>query len=275
MTRDSSNIRKKLQRNFLFYGTSRARLVAFVFGLGVALVSPGVLQAGPIFIGPSEYLAFDNSVSGAGTAVSPFNDVIFQEFYLETFEDGALNTPSVTGNGGTFSGGPTVDSVDVDDGSIDGSGLNGTSYVVSITAGSNPQITFEFSILPGTGELPTHVGLVWTDGLPEDITVTFEAFDELGNSLGTIVASGFPDGVNTGTTADDRFFGVIDFGGISEVTIKNSNTQTFGIEVDHLQYGVAGVIPEPTTLALFVMGLAGLGFMMRRRRKGIVPDRAS
>ena len=31
----------------------------------------------------------------------------------------------------------------------------------------------------------------------------------------------------------------------------------------------AAVIPEPSTLAIFLVGLAGLGFMMRRRRTGV------
>ena len=43
---------------------------------------------------PTPYLAFDNAAAGA--ARSPFRALSFRYFHLETFEDGALNTPVVT-----------------------------------------------------------------------------------------------------------------------------------------------------------------------------------
>ena len=216
-------------------------------------------------IGPSPYLCFDGAaIAGCGTSDSPFVGLSFSEFYLEDFEDGALNTPSVTGDGFIFSGASNVDSVDEDDGTIDGTGAFRQSYARSIIPGVNPELIFEFSTLPLSGQLPTHVGIVWTDGLPADITVTFEAFDDVGVSLGTIVAAGFPDNSRFGETAEDSFFGVMDLGGISKISVKNSNTQTFGLEVDHLQYGFLGSVPEPTTLLLLGLGLAGLGFAKRR-----------
>ena len=49
--------------------------------------------------------------------------------------------------------------------------------------------------------------------------------------------------------------------------IKISNASG-GIEIDHLQYGLAGPVPEPETYALMLGGLGLLGFVSRRRRQG-------
>ena len=54
--------------------------------------------------------------------------------------------------------------------------------------------------------------------------------------IGTRTAN-LEDGSNSGTTADDNFFGVINPGGVSTIQLTN---QSGGIEIDHLHYGVAG-----------------------------------
>jgi hypothetical protein len=59
---------------------------------------------------------------------------------------------------------------------------------------------------------------------------------------------------------------VIDLGGISAIKLSNLGG---GIELDHLQYGNAGVandVLEPGTLTLFGIGLMGLGVMRRRHK---------
>jgi hypothetical protein len=225
------------------------------------MVTPGAVAA-PTFLGPTPYLAFDNAVPGAGTATSPFNGLTFSYFYLETFQDWVL-TPGGTLNAGTYSGpGGITDSVDADDGIIDGSGVNGRSIWTYGVPGF--QFTFNAAVL---GSLPTHAGIVWTDGATYN-DVTFEAFGPGGASLGTIFASNIGDGNFASGTAEDRFFGVIYEGGISAIAIKSPGmpgADGAGIEVDHLQYGFAAVIPEPEAYAMLLAGLALLGFMRRRR----------
>lgn len=209
-------------------------------------------HADPTFLGPTPYLSFDDS---------PFKGGSFGYFYLETFEDHLLNTPGVSADAGGVTSvvfGPSIhDSVDADDGVIDGSGLNGDSY---FTGSGAVGVKFSFNAL-ALGALPTHAGLVWTDG-GGGTSVTFSAYGPGGALLFTQTRSGFADNSNNGETAEDRFFGVVNGGGISAIFMSNASG---GMEVDHLQYGVAA-IPEPQSQALMLAGLGVLGWLARRRR---------
>ena len=172
------------------------------------------------YLGPTPYLSFSDS---------PFKDESFSYFYLEDFEDGFLNTPGVTASSEAYVYGPNymTDSVDGDDGSIDGSGTGGHSFFKENGA-EGITFTFDEGIL---GSLPTDVGLVWTDGAGD---TSFEAFDNDNVSLGVFGPFAIADGSIYGTTAEDRFFGISWPGGISSIHISNT---VRGIEIDHLQYG--------------------------------------
>jgi len=237
---------------------SRFRLPATAVCAALAAATVPVNAAIPY--GPSPYLAFDNTLTGAGLSISPFAGQSFTSFYLETFEDGLLNTLGVSANAGNLRVGAYTDSVDADDGVIDGSGSAGRSWGFG-SGSSGITFTFNAGLL---GSLPTHVGIVWTDGSG---TVTFEAFGPGNSLLGTIVGSGFADAGHFGGTAEDRFFGISDVGGIASIRISNT---LGGIEVDHLQYGLesTSAVPEPSTYAagLAVLGAVG-GVWWRRRRR--------
>lgn len=202
-------------------------------------------NGGAAFFGPSPYLTFTNSA---------FDQSGFDYFYLETFEDGLFNTPGVTFNSGWLVNVPSIyaDSVDADDGSINGSGVAGYSF---LSGGVNTNLVLTFNATALGGHLPTHVGLVCTDigsvmfGQFGVGNVTFSAYDATNGYLGSITATnfgnGFFQGDSPGATTEDRFFGVNNPAGISSVTMFINNSKDW--EVDHLQYGYFAselVVPE-------------------------------
>ncbi len=240
----------------------RQRRIALV--LAVLFFPASYSHAAPVFLNPAPYLAFNNTLPGAGSAISPFAGLPITYFHLETFEDGLLNTPGVTADVGVVIGPIGItDSVDSDDGAIDDFGGNGHSM---FNAPGDAGIRYNFNAAQ-LGQLPTHVGIVWTDGATFN-NVTLEAFGALGASLGTRTELNVGDGNFNSGTAEDRFFGVIDMAGISAIRISSPGTpgsSGSGIEVDHLQYGLQA-IPEPNCIALFGIVTGLLGAMRRRRR---------
>lgn len=217
-----------------------------------ALAISSVAAAGTIwhYEDASSYLSANDSPYASVNGASGF--------WLEDFEDGLVNTLGLStvrgGVRGPDNGGWT-DSVDGDDGTIDGSGNQGHSYLTYRASGG---LTFEFDA-DALGGLPTYAGLVWTDGNPDSL-VTFEAFDGDGNLIGTMSHYLGEHNSGKGETAEDRFLGVEFSEGISAIRIWS---QFGGIEVDHVQYGYA-VVPLPAPVLLGLAGLGGVAVMRRR-----------
>ena len=187
-------------------------------------------------------------------------------FYLETFEDGDLNTPGANVSVGYVAGpGGATDSVDGDDGVLDGNGNAGHSFY----SGGASSISFSF-IAADLGQLPTHVGIVWTDigsngpGAPFGVdSIAVRAFDANGVSLGGVLFDDLGDGDISGASAEDRFFGAIFTGGISSISITSLNGSP-DWEIDHLQYGIQAV-PVPGAAWMLAPALVGLMGLRRKR----------
>ena len=215
-----------------------------VLALTIGLLGPA---AWADLEGPTPYLQFSGS---------PFDGLGFDWFYLENFEDGALNVPGVTANTGYVVGpGGNTDSVDEDADGVNGSGTAGRSFFNQPAA---PPLVFTFNANV-LGTLPTHAGIVWTDGINP---IVFEAFDAGGSSLGQVIGNHAVFNSYGGQTDSDRFYGAVDLGGISRIEIKSGIPG--GIEVDHLQYGA---IPVPGAVLLGAMGLGMVGWMKRRKKE--------
>lgn len=223
-------------------------IVAAVLSIILATSVEAAIQ-----LGPTPYLSF---------ADSPFKGTSFTYFHLEDFEDGALNTPGVSADKGSGYAyyNMYADSVDADDGVIDGSGTYGHSWALYNDVTDSVNFVFDKGVL---GSLPTHAGLVWTDVHPGYGNVSFTAYDAKGVSLGTTLAY-LGDGTTLGGTAEDRFFGVVNSGGVSTISMSTTHGMTW--EVDHLQYGAAPV-PEPDNVILFSAGLACLAALRLRNRR--------
>lgn len=173
--------------------------------------------------------------------------------FLDDFEDGSLDGGITANTGGTLSSGSLVDSVDADDGAIDGSGSTGTSY---FALGTNlTPLIFTFA------QTVTAAGFVWTDGNTGGTTV--KAFDGGGAEIASFSGSLGSGNVFNGQTDEDVFIGFTFAGGIGSISIAQ-NSQ--GLEIDHLQYGDMAMAPVPVPASLPLM-LAGLGLLVGLKRR--------
>jgi hypothetical protein len=131
-----------------------------------------------LVLGPKPYLTradspFPVQASSAG-------------FFLEDFEDGQLNTPGIfqpflpITHAVVLSPSELTDSVDEDDGVVDGSGLGGHSLAarLSLIVPTDPPFSWSFIQFgfgrDAFGQYPNAFGFVWTDGVsPSDLLAEF------------------------------------------------------------------------------------------------------
>jgi hypothetical protein len=232
----------------------------------LALTQP--LQAASTMIGPLPYTS---------AADSPFLSDPSLVTVLEDFEDGALNAPGIVndeitdylsigndGHGRVVEPGAETDSVDGDDGAIDGSGAGGHSY---------RSTNYQDTVLDGNiynslgfsfpGRLPVAVGFVWTDGQPRSLLQMFVREKNQINYQSFALDPALGDGDGNGGTSEDRFFGLYNSAGIevfgisslvpNQIPGRDDGRRYF--EMDHLQFSYpvpegSGLIMAPLFLTL-------------------------
>jgi hypothetical protein len=150
----------------------------------------------------------------------------------------------------------TTDSVDADDGILDGFGTDGYSLASSngLVVPTDPpretqfiNLAFDRNILKG---FPAAFGFVWTDGGASS-RVGLRVFDAQLNEIAGVSFDGVGDSLQTGTTLEDRFIGVVADKPIAFVELSSFHEgERARFEVDHLQYGL--IIPEPPTYLMAV-----------------------
>lgn len=227
------------------------RTLCTLLGVGVVISIAGSAAGDTFYV--TSYLS---------EADSPFAGLAASYSYLENFEDGALNTPGAAGTGFNQVAPPSAqtDSVDGDDGAIDGLGTAGRSlYITS----HEVEFTFDAGVL---GNLPTFAGIAWTDvgattvGTPLGYgVVEVRFYDSADQLIGEFISLGLGDGNVNGGTEEDRFIGYAGPSAVARMTVTMDNSTDW--EVDHLQYGF---IPGPGAAGL--LGLASVALLRRRSR---------
>lgn len=237
----------------------RVQVFAIVTSM-CAAVHGGVTSFGPLPYTSIHDSPFD--LSGAGS-----------QFFLEDFEDGSLDLPPNVSAGCCLeirSPGPLTDSVDADDGSIDGDGRGGHSLTSTrMTVLPTNPLSYETLLGPfdfafaDPSQLPTSVGFVLTDAIYRSGLI-IGVLDEAGVNWRFEFVNLMDQQYDGGTT-EDLFFGIT-----GDVGIRRMGMYMFGStaddfqrsEFDHFQFG--RMIPEPIVEIREIWMLAA--FICGRRR---------
>lgn len=203
--------------------TRQPLLLILVTGLVLASGTPCEAQSQTLYGGTPYTTRRDNPLDPLPPAAQ-----------AETFEDGSFDLAGVALSPSTILGpGPLTDSVDGDDGQLDGSGNGGWSLAVA-SGSAGLTVTFDAHILGG---LPTTFGVVWTDGAPGS-EIFLELFDEHGALYASVSSTPNGDDSFDGGTAEDRFLGVQGDLPLGAVRIRTAPVgDDAQMEVDHLQFG--------------------------------------
>ncbi len=141
---------------------------------------------------------------------------------------------------------------------------------------------FSNSSIPGSPSDYIHSGFrnnsQFTIDLPINTNVVGLNFSEfiIGNPAGTgsVLIQAFNGAVEIANGAFaasnashfESFYGISGMGAVTQIVVTSNTNAQDAVAIDNLSFGSSTPVPEPATLAVFGLGLAGLGIMRRRRR---------
>lgn len=211
------------------------------------------LAVGALVLGASAQAATVSFFTEASFLTAAGGGLAFESFETAT----TPTTTSVAFTGGTFScaGGSFCP------GFFGISTFTAVTGVQSVRFASPDTATFTFgSAITAFG---IHIG-----GAGDVAPITLTALLSNGDSATALSAYSDPD---SGFTGNDKYFGVISDTAFTSITFSPSNSGD-GIFFDSMSYGTAATaVPEPGTMVLTALGLAGLlGSLGSRRRASTV-----
>ncbi|PZO20280.1 MAG: hypothetical protein DCF26_03755 [Burkholderiales bacterium] len=226
----------------------------------IALATALVASMGAASAAPTVF----SSVGGAPTGVNKWNldiDTPMPEGTGLGSIDVTPNAAFVSGSSSGFYAAPVLSGANGIGfgfmGGVQGDGENSTRYLT--TGSTNAQVGSNIVINFTADQF--YFGLLWGSVDPGNGN-TMEFFNN-GLSMGSLNGDDVTSTATGNQGAAGTFYVNIDLiGGFDKIVFKSTS---YAFEFDNIAWSATRAVPEPGTIALLGLGLAGLGFARRRR----------
>ena len=143
-------------------------------------------------------------------------------------------------------------------------GLDQTQYLTSGSTGAFANAAIDL-VLPGSGGPYSYFGLLWGS---VDLYNTLTFYDAADNVIGTVTGGQ----INPAATGDQGLNGTfyVNITSDTPFTRVRVTSSQYAFELDNVAWAAENPfnVPAPTALGVFGMGLLGLAWALRHRRRG-------